>query len=99
MRFIAFALAAFVASTPALAEGWQEYSYPDYAFAVSFPATPKVETTAYEAPGGRSVEARVYSAAQDKTARVQDDGCRPFGSRERRKRCDRQRGQAPLAGR
>jgi len=68
MRFIAFALAAFAASTPALAQGWQEYSYPDYAFAVSFPAAPTIETTTYQAPDGRSVEARVYSATADNTS-------------------------------
>jgi hypothetical protein len=64
MRLYALVLAAFVAS-PAAAQSWQEYSYPDYAFTVSFPAAPKVETTTYQTADGRSVSARVYSAAKD----------------------------------
>jgi hypothetical protein len=66
MRLIAFILAAFVVSGPAAAQEWQEYSYPDYAFTVMFPAAPKVETTTYEVADGRSVPARVYSVRQDK---------------------------------
>jgi hypothetical protein len=68
MRFFALAMAAFVASTPAIAEGWQEYTYPDFAFAVSFPATPTVETTTYQTADGQSVEAHVYTVVQDHTA-------------------------------
>jgi hypothetical protein len=69
MRLIAFTLALFAtgtlaASGPAAAQSWQEYSYPEYAFRVSFPAQPKVETTTYQAPDGRAVPAQVYSAAQ-----------------------------------
>jgi len=65
MRLIPFILAAFVASSPAAAQSWKEYSYPDYAFTVSFPAEPAVETTIYKAADGRSVPARVYSATKD----------------------------------
>jgi len=65
MRMIAFAVAAFVVSGPAAAQSWEEYSYPEYAFSVAFPANPKIETTAYEVAPGRSVPARVYSARQD----------------------------------
>ena len=64
MRFIHFVLAAFVASTPTLAQGWEEYAYPDYAFAVAFPANPRVERTTYQVAPGRSVPARVYSLRQ-----------------------------------
>jgi len=69
MRPIAFTLAllaagALAASEPAAAQSWKEYSYPDYAFRVSFPAEPKVETTTYQAPDGRAVPAQVYAAAQ-----------------------------------
>jgi hypothetical protein len=64
MRLYALILAAFVAS-PAAAQSWQEYSYPDYAFTVSFPAEPKIETTTYQTADGRAVEARVYSTARD----------------------------------
>jgi hypothetical protein len=67
MRLIAFILALFAASSPAAAQSWTEYSYPDYAFTVSFPAQPKVETTTYQTADGRSVPAQVYSVAQDKS--------------------------------
>jgi len=65
MRLIAFIAAALVASTPAFAQSWKEYAYPDYAFTVSFPAEPKIETKPYEIPDGRSVEAQVFSVARD----------------------------------
>jgi hypothetical protein len=42
------AVAAFVTSTPAVAQSWEEYRYPDYAFAVVFPANPQVEATIYQ---------------------------------------------------
>ncbi len=67
MRIIAFAVAMFVVSGPAAAQSWQEYSYPEYAFSVTFPDNPKIETTTYEVANGRSVPARVYSARQDKS--------------------------------
>ena len=44
MRSIPVILAAFVAG-PAAAQSWEEYSYPEYAFAVAFPANPQVEET------------------------------------------------------
>jgi hypothetical protein len=66
MRIIAFAVAVFVVSGPAAAQSWQEYSYPEYAFSVAFPADPKIEMTTYEIAAGRSAPARVYSARQDK---------------------------------
>jgi hypothetical protein len=61
MRLIAFVLAVFVASGPAAAQSWQEYSYPAYSFTVAFPAEPQIETTTYQVADGRSVEAHVYS--------------------------------------
>ena len=61
MRSIVFVLAALVASSPAAAQSWQEYAYPDYAFAVAFPAAPQIETATYQVADGRSVPARVYS--------------------------------------
>jgi hypothetical protein len=66
MRLIALILTAFVISGPTAAQNWQEYSYPDYAFTVTFPADPKIETTIHEVADGRSVPARVYSVRQDK---------------------------------
>jgi hypothetical protein len=65
MRMIAFVLAAAAVSGPAVAQSWQEYRYPEYAFSVVFPATPKVENTTYQAADGRSLPARVYSVAQN----------------------------------
>jgi hypothetical protein len=64
MRPIAFVLATFVASAPAAAQGWEEYSYPDYAFSVAFPANPQVDTTTYQITDNRSVPARIYSVRQ-----------------------------------
>ena len=64
MRSIAFVLATFAASAPATAEGWEEYNYPEYAFSVTFPANPKVETTTYPVADNRSVPAHVYSVRE-----------------------------------
>jgi hypothetical protein len=64
MRSIAFVLATFVASAPAAAQGWEEYSYPDYAFSVAFPADPQLDTTTYDVIGNRPVPARIYSVRQ-----------------------------------
>jgi hypothetical protein len=66
MRLIAYILATFVACSPAAAQSWMEYNYPDFAFTVSFPAEPRIETTIYQAADGRPVPARVYSATLDK---------------------------------
>jgi hypothetical protein len=65
MRLIAFTLAVFVVVGPAAAQNWQEYSYPDYSFRVSFPADPQVESTTYQVTDDRAVEAKVYSVRQD----------------------------------
>jgi hypothetical protein len=66
MRIFAVAVAAFVISGPAAAQGWEEFNYPEYAFSVVFPTNPKVETIPYEVADGRMAPARVYSARQDK---------------------------------
>lgn len=65
MRLIAMMFAVLGACAPAAAQSWMEYAYPAYGFAVSFPAEPKAETTTYQAPDGRAVEAHVYSVTQD----------------------------------
>jgi hypothetical protein len=65
MRRIALLLAVLVASVPAAAQGWTEYSYPSYSFTVSFPADPRIETSIYQAADGRSAQAQVYSVTQD----------------------------------
>ena len=64
MRPIALILAAFAFSAPAVAQSWEEYSYPEYAISVAFPAGPQIETTTYQIVDGRSVPARVYSVRQ-----------------------------------
>jgi len=60
MRIVAIAVAAFAVSGPAAAQNWEEYTYPEYAFSVTFPAKPQVETTTYQVADGRSVPAHVY---------------------------------------
>jgi hypothetical protein len=65
MRLIVCLFAVLVAGTAAQAQGWQEYAYPTYAFGVAFPAEPKVETTTYPAPDGRTAHAHVYSVTQN----------------------------------
>jgi hypothetical protein len=70
MRLIAFVAPAFVAATfvagsPVAAQEWREYAYPDHAFTVVFPASPRVETTAYQLADGRTVPARVYSVREN----------------------------------
>jgi hypothetical protein len=67
MRPIPFILAAFTFTAPAVAQSWEEYTYPEYAISVAFPASPKIETTSYQIADGRSVPARVYSVRQDKS--------------------------------
>jgi hypothetical protein len=64
MRSIPLILATFAFSAPAVAQSWEEYSYPEYAISVAFPASPQIETTTYEIADGRSVPARVYSVRQ-----------------------------------
>jgi hypothetical protein len=65
MRALAIVLAAAVLSTPAAAQNWIQYSYPDLAFSVAFPNNPQIETTRYQAADGRSVAAHVYSVRQN----------------------------------
>jgi hypothetical protein len=64
MRLIAFLLASCIAAAAAVAQGWTEYSYPEYRFAVTFPADPRIETTTYQVAEGRTVPARLYSVRQ-----------------------------------
>jgi hypothetical protein len=66
MRLLTFILmtftpAIFAVTGPAAAQNWQEYSYPDYSFRVSFPADPQSETTTYQIADDRAAEARVYA--------------------------------------
>jgi hypothetical protein len=70
MRIIAFAAAAFVIGGPAVAQSWEDYSYPEYAISVAFPASPQIETTTYQIADRHSVPARVYSVRQDNSELV-----------------------------
>jgi hypothetical protein len=65
MRLIAFTVALFLASNPAVAKDWMEYAYPDYSFTVFFPAEPRIELTTYQGSDGRALQARIYSATLD----------------------------------
>jgi hypothetical protein len=65
MRLIVCVFAMLAAGAAAQAEGWQEYTYPTYSFGVAFPAEPKVETTTYPAPDGRTAQAHVFSVTQN----------------------------------
>jgi hypothetical protein len=58
---VTFIAVMFAATGPAAAQNWQEYSYPDYSFRVSFPADPQIETTIYHITDDRAVEARIYT--------------------------------------
>ena len=68
MRSMLFVLAALVASGPAAAQSWKEYTYSEYAVSLTFPANPQIEMTSYQVAEGRSVPARAYSVRQDKMA-------------------------------
>jgi hypothetical protein len=57
--------ALLVFTVPVGAQSWQEYSYPDYSFRISFPADPQSETTAYQVTDDRTVEAHVYAVRSD----------------------------------
>jgi hypothetical protein len=65
MRWIPLILTAFILSGPAAAQSWEEYSYPDYAFSVTFPANPQIETTTYQVADNRSVPAHVYTVRRN----------------------------------
>jgi hypothetical protein len=65
LTLVLFPLGLYAAGGPAAAQSWKEYSDPDYAFTVSFPADPAIEATTYQAADGRAVAARVYAAAQN----------------------------------
>jgi hypothetical protein len=68
MRVIASLAAMLLIAGPVAAQNWQDYSYPDYSFRVSFPADPQIETTTYPLADDLSVQARVYSIRQDNSS-------------------------------
>jgi len=65
MRMLILIPALFLFADPVAAQSWQEYSYPDYSFSVSFPDNPRVETTTYQVTDDKAVEAHVYSVRRD----------------------------------
>ena len=63
--FIAATLTAIL-TTPLQAQStWQEYTYPDQQFAVSFPSQPTVTTIPFKAADGTAVMETLYSVRQD----------------------------------
>ena len=65
MRQFIIIPALFAFAAPAAAQSWQEYSYPDYSFSISFPAAPQIETTTFKITDDHAVGARVYSVRRD----------------------------------
>lgn len=65
MRSTPIVLAASIIGGPAVAQSWEAYSYPDFAFSVDFPAKPVIENRTYQVAGNRSVPARVYSVRRN----------------------------------
>jgi hypothetical protein len=65
MRPFILISALLVLASPAVAQTWQEYSYPDYSFRVTFPADPRIAATTYRVTDDRKVEALVYFVRRD----------------------------------
>jgi hypothetical protein len=64
-RFLWLAAAALLSTSAAAQSTWQEYTYPDQQFAVSFPAQPIVETKPFKAADGTTVTETVYSVRNE----------------------------------
>jgi hypothetical protein len=65
MRSFIFISALLVLASPAVAQNWQEYSYPDYSFRITFPGDPQIDATTYRVTDNRRVEAHVYFVRRD----------------------------------
>jgi len=66
MRLSAFFLVMILVCPARAAEvEWKDYQSPDASFTVHFPADPDIRMTTYQAPDGRSFDARIYSVAHD----------------------------------
>jgi hypothetical protein len=52
--------ALLVFASPAVAQSWQEYSYPDHSFTATFPVAPQIEATTYRVTDDRKVKALIY---------------------------------------
>jgi len=55
---------AVLIAAPAFA-AWQDYTYPELGFLVTFPAEPKIETGTYRAADGSMLPDRVFTVEQD----------------------------------
>ena len=67
MRHLVIPLAlTAILTSPAVAQStWQEYTYPDKQFAVSFPAEPTIATVPYRAADGTTLPETLYWVQQD----------------------------------
>jgi hypothetical protein len=60
---LTLALFALLVS-PALAQEWQQFTYPDQGFSVSFPGQPQIRDSTITLAAGSNVPARIYSLTQ-----------------------------------
>ncbi len=49
----------------AAADKWRQYNYPNYAFAINFPASPQSESGTYPGPDGMKLPAHIFSFKED----------------------------------
>lgn len=68
LRCVALIFVTLLIAGSAVAQGWREYTYPDFGFSLHFPADPKIEDTTYTTASGITVPARIYSLNQDSSA-------------------------------
>ena len=68
MRLVGLILATVLIAGSAAAQGWREYTYPDFGFSLHFPNDPVIEDTVYMAADGITVPARIYSLNQETSA-------------------------------
>jgi len=68
LRLVGLILATVLIAGSAAAQGWREYTYPDFGFSLHFPNDPVIEDTVYMAADGITVPARIYSLNQETSA-------------------------------
>src|SRR5438477_4580498 len=64
-QLMIIAIASAFATAVGAQSTWQEYSYPDKQFAVSFPTQPRVTTMPFMAANGATVMQTIYSVQKD----------------------------------
>jgi hypothetical protein len=83
VRSMVLISALLVFASPAVAQNWQDYSYPDSSFRATFPADPQIEATTYGVTDDRKVEALIYFVRRDNAefkltvAELADSGLEP----------------------